>query len=83
MFYYLLFIETDQIGNYSYYTPYNNVPTGVTHHKGRVFISIARRTPGIPSTLNYFDISKTENNESPSVQGYPNYDINELHVRFS
>lgn len=65
------------------YTPYNNVPMGATHHKGRLFITMPRRRTGIPSTLNYIDMSKAAGNQSPRLRAYPNLEVNALNVSIS
>lgn len=62
------------------YTPYNNVPMGATHHKGRLFITMPRRRTGIPSTLNYIDMNKAAGNQSPRLRAYPNLEVNTVNV---
>lgn len=63
------------------FVSYNNIPMGATHHKGRVFISVPRRRPGIPATLNVIDIEKQKKgNKSPALTAYPENRINQLHV---
>ncbi|XP_053671737.1 L-dopachrome tautomerase yellow-f2-like [Anopheles nili] len=58
---------------------YNNVPMGASVHKNRLFLSIPRRRPGVPATLNVIDLSKvTPGDRSPSLTAYPTYAINEL-----
>lgn len=60
---------------------YNNIPMGVTHHKGRLFITIPRRRPGVPATLNVIHMEKVAKDEqSPPLDAYPDYIINQLHV---
>lgn len=61
------------------YIAYNNVPMGVTHFRGRLFITMPRRRPGIPSTLNYVHTKSTKGS-SPSMRPYPSIEINQLHV---
>uniref|UniRef100_A0A1A9WS38 Bee-milk protein n=1 Tax=Glossina brevipalpis TaxID=37001 RepID=A0A1A9WS38_9MUSC len=70
--------KRQQAENASSYIPYNNVPMGVTHHKGRLFITMPRRRVGIPSTLNYIDLRKDGNEVSPKLHAYPNFDINQI-----
>lgn len=54
---------------------------GVTHHKGRLFITIPRRRPGVPATLNVIHMDKVAKDEqSPPLDAYPDYIINQLHV---
>lgn len=62
------------------YIPYNNVPQGVNHYKGRLFITMPRRSPGVPSTLNYIDLKQTKSGDSPRLKSYPNAEINSLRV---
>lgn len=62
------------------YTPYNNVPMGATHHKGRLFVTMPRRRTGIPSTLNYIDMKSAAGNRSPRLRAYPNLEVNTLNV---
>lgn len=59
------------------YVPYNNVPMGVTHYHDRLFVTVPRRRPGIPATLNYIS-SKAPPHSSPTFRAYPNYQTNEL-----
>lgn len=40
------------------FIPENNIPFGVEVWKDKVFITIPRRNPGVPATLNYVDLSK-------------------------
>lgn len=59
------------------HVPYNNVPMGVTHYHDRIFITVPRRRPGIPSTLNYVS-TKAPAGSSPLLRPYPSYQMNEL-----
>lgn len=61
------------------FVSYNNIPMGATHHKGRVFIAVPRRRPGIPATLNVIDINKQGDSKSPKLSAYPELRINQLH----
>lgn len=68
------------------YIQYNNVPQGFApfisrnnETKSKMFIAVPRRSPGVPSTLNYVELK--DNQESyvnPELQSYPSYEINEL-----
>uniref|UniRef100_A0A1I8PYE9 Uncharacterized protein n=1 Tax=Stomoxys calcitrans TaxID=35570 RepID=A0A1I8PYE9_STOCA len=60
------------------FIPYNNVPMGVTHYKGRLFISMPRRRVGIPSTLNYIDLTKNGREKSPKLTAYPDFETNQF-----
>lgn len=62
------------------YIPYNNVPMGVTHYKGRLFVTMPRRRIGIPSTLNYIDLQKDGKHHSPKLYAYPDFETNYLNV---
>lgn len=66
--------------NLSTYIPYNNVPFGLAHHKGRLFIAVPRRRFGVPSTLNVIDISKINATKtmSPRLRSYPDYETNSV-----
>lgn len=61
------------------YIAYNNVPMGATHFKNKLFITIPRRRPGVPSTLSYISTNATIGS-SPALTPYPNLNMNELHV---
>ena len=64
------------------FVPYHNLPMGVTHHKGRVFVTVPRRRTGIPSTLNVIVLDQVpEGDKSPKLIAYPNALTNELRVR--
>uniref|UniRef100_A0AAG5CYD5 Yellow protein n=1 Tax=Anopheles atroparvus TaxID=41427 RepID=A0AAG5CYD5_ANOAO len=61
------------------FTPYYNLPMGATHHKGRLFVTIPRRRPGIPSTLNVIVLDQVPAGEqSPRLTAYPDALTNEL-----
>lgn len=60
------------------YVAYNNVPMGVTHYRGRLFITVPRRRPGVPATLNFISTKSTARS-SPSLRAFPSYRVNELH----
>uniref|UniRef100_A0A336MSU8 CSON006707 protein n=1 Tax=Culicoides sonorensis TaxID=179676 RepID=A0A336MSU8_CULSO len=53
------------------FVPYNNVPMGVDHFEGRLFITMPRRRTGIPSTLNYIDMNLNSRNRSPLLKPFP------------
>ncbi|XP_017039980.1 L-dopachrome tautomerase yellow-f-like [Drosophila ficusphila] len=57
---------------------YNNVPQGVTHFRGRLFVTVPRRQEGIPSTLNYIDLERDGQSESPVLRAYPNFALNQF-----
>uniref|UniRef100_A0A1Y9HAK8 Yellow protein n=1 Tax=Anopheles farauti TaxID=69004 RepID=A0A1Y9HAK8_9DIPT len=63
---------------------YNNLPMGATHHNNRIFITIPRRRPGIPATLNVIDLAKVASGDrSPPLTAYPTYPINELQPQYA
>lgn len=66
----------------SNFVPYNNVPMGATHVKGKLIMTIPRRNPGIPATLSYIS-TKSPKGSSPSFRAFPSYRMNELHVRMN
>ncbi|XP_037709186.1 L-dopachrome tautomerase yellow-f [Drosophila subpulchrella] len=59
---------------------YNNVPQGVTHFRGRLFVTTPRRQEGIPSTLNYIDLARDGWSQSPNLLAYPNFALNQYNV---
>ncbi|XP_052852301.1 L-dopachrome tautomerase yellow-f2 [Drosophila gunungcola] len=62
------------------YIPYNNVPMGTTHFRGRLFVTMPRRRVGIPSTLNYIDLAKDGLDRSPKLRAYPNFELNQFNA---
>uniref|UniRef100_A0A1Y9H9G8 Yellow protein n=1 Tax=Anopheles farauti TaxID=69004 RepID=A0A1Y9H9G8_9DIPT len=61
------------------FAPYHNLPMGVTHHKGRLFVTVPRRRTGIPSTLNVIVLDQVaEGEKSPKLVAYPDALTNEL-----
>ncbi|KAG4071376.1 hypothetical protein HA402_004080 [Bradysia odoriphaga] len=73
--------QHDQSSEYSRqqeYIPYNNVPMSVAHFKDKLIVTVARRKPGIPSTLNYVS-TKLPRGSSPTLRPYPDLRTNELH----
>lgn len=70
-------LTTDQIR--SDYIEYNNFPMGATRHKDRLFITLPRRRPGIPATITYIRLTSPKGS-SPSLQAYPTFRTNQLHV---
>ncbi|XP_050339573.1 L-dopachrome tautomerase yellow-f2-like [Bactrocera neohumeralis] len=69
-------------GTNASYIQYNNVPQGVTHYKGRLFVTTPRRSIGIPSTLNYIDLQKDGKQYSPKLHAYPDFETNYLNPNF-
>ena len=53
---------------------------GVTHDNGKLFITMPRRRPGIPSTLNYIDLKSNVGVKSPKLRAYPNLAVNTVNV---
>ncbi|KAH8383760.1 hypothetical protein KR009_010399 [Drosophila setifemur] len=62
------------------YIPYNNVPMGVTHYRGRLFVTMPRRRVGIPSTLNYIDLNRDGRDRSPKLRAYPDFALNQFNA---
>ncbi|XP_055617286.1 L-dopachrome tautomerase yellow-f2-like [Toxorhynchites rutilus septentrionalis] len=60
------------------YIPVNNIPMGAVHYKNRVFVAVARRRWGIPSTLNVVNFSPPFPNTNLLLKPYPNFQLNEL-----
>ncbi|KAG4067352.1 hypothetical protein HA402_000343 [Bradysia odoriphaga] len=59
------------------FVAYNNVPMSVAHYKGKLIVTVPRRAPGIPSTLNYVD-ADLPIGSSPPLRPYPDFKTNEL-----
>lgn len=53
---------------------------GVTHYKGRLFVTMPRRRVGIPSTLNYIDMNADGSMKSPKLKAYPDFETNQFVV---
>lgn len=63
------------------FIPYNNVPLGIApYNDERLFIGVARRSPGIASTLNYINLNAVSANQSPLLNSYPDVETNRLDV---
>lgn len=54
----------------SFFIQYNNVPMGVEKVGNRLFVTVPRRRHGIPSTLNYIDLT-LDVERSPNLRPYP------------
>lgn len=53
----------------------------ITANVSRIFIAVPRRSPGVPSTLNYVELSDNRDlYVNPKLHSYPNYEMNELDV---
>ncbi|KAJ2942281.1 hypothetical protein O0L34_g15827 [Tuta absoluta] len=55
-----------------FFIQYNNLPMGVEKVGNRLFITMPRRRYGIPSTLNYLDLTQDSHSRSPGLRPYPN-----------
>uniref|UniRef100_A0A182Q3X4 Yellow protein n=1 Tax=Anopheles farauti TaxID=69004 RepID=A0A182Q3X4_9DIPT len=60
------------------FNAYGNLPMGVTHHKGFLYVTIPRRRPGIPATLNVIDMAANPSINDPTLMPYPNLLVNTL-----
>uniref|UniRef100_A0AAG5CXC0 Yellow protein n=1 Tax=Anopheles atroparvus TaxID=41427 RepID=A0AAG5CXC0_ANOAO len=60
------------------FNAYGNLPMGVTHHKGFLYVTIPRRRTGIPATLNVIDLARNPSVNGPVLQPYPNLLFNSL-----
>lgn len=76
--FYFICAESDIIGGHKFNNPLHVVPTGISIYRERVFMTVARRLHGIPSTLNYFDSRAVRDNEAPLFRSYPDAVMNEL-----
>ncbi|CAB3246515.1 unnamed protein product [Arctia plantaginis] len=68
-----IYFEEELDDKDQFFIQYNNVPVGFEVHKKRMFITVPRRRFGIPSTLNYVDIT-AESTRSPLLKPYPDVD---------
>lgn len=59
------------------YIPENNLPVGIEIWKNKLFVSVPRWRPGIPSTLNYINLDEVRS-KSPLLTPYPDWESNEL-----
>ncbi|CAH1116243.1 unnamed protein product [Phaedon cochleariae] len=57
------------------FIPENNIPMGANVWKNKLFITVPRRQPGIPSTLNYVPLDSPNRHNVPLIP-YPNLEIN-------
>lgn len=57
------------------------MPVGVDRFKNKLFITVPRRRPGIPSTLNYVEVDEFGVDRSPHLKPFPNIETNSLRVR--
>lgn len=57
------------------------MPVGVDRFNNKLFITVPRRRPGIPSSLNYVAIDEFGENRSPNLKPFPNIETNLLHVK--
>ncbi|KXJ68758.1 hypothetical protein RP20_CCG001829 [Aedes albopictus] len=74
---------TETSNNGEQFNAYGNLPMGVSHHKGRLFVTVPRRRPGIPATLAVIDMRSTTGVNNPPLDGYPNFLINRLHPEYA
>uniref|UniRef100_A0A182N5H5 Yellow protein n=1 Tax=Anopheles dirus TaxID=7168 RepID=A0A182N5H5_9DIPT len=65
------------------FNTYGNLPMGVTHHKGFLYVTIPRRRPGIPATLNVIDMARNPSVNDPTLSPYPNLLVNTLRSDFA
>ncbi|CAG9767088.1 unnamed protein product [Ceutorhynchus assimilis] len=59
----------------------NNIPMGANVWQDKLFISIARRRPGIPSTLNYIPLRTNKHKKNVPLKPYPNWKINNIYSK--
>jgi hypothetical protein len=55
----------------------NNIPMGANVWNNKLFITVPRRRPGVPSTLNYVLVNGTQRQNVPLIP-YPDWDTNTL-----
>ncbi|KAK9874757.1 hypothetical protein WA026_005567 [Henosepilachna vigintioctopunctata] len=59
------------------YIPENNLPVGMEVFREKLFVTVPRWRPGIPSTLNYIPLNDVYSNSPPLIP-YPDWKSNEL-----
>ena len=57
-----------------------NVPFGLAHYGNKLFVAVARRNPGIPSSLNVVELTGSPPYINPPLISYPNWNMNTLNV---
>ncbi|XKL69647.1 hypothetical protein PGB90_007416 [Kerria lacca] len=65
-------IETNE------YIPENNIPFGIELWREKLILTIPRRRPGVPSTLNYVYLNSSSNNKAPLLNPYPTWSSNKI-----
>ncbi|XP_049536241.1 L-dopachrome tautomerase yellow-f2-like [Anopheles darlingi] len=80
-----ILFDTGNLANYrgEQFNPYGNLPMAVTHHKGFLYITIPRRRPGIPATLNVIDMARNPSVNNPVLEAYPDLLTNTMHLDYS
>jgi hypothetical protein len=63
------------------YDAYNVVPFGVSRYKNKLFLTVPRRNPGIPATLNVIELKGEPPYINPLIKAFPSYQMNSLSVR--
>jgi hypothetical protein len=63
------------------YDEYNVVPFGVSRYKNKLFLTVPRRNPGIPATLNVVELIGKPPYINPLIKAFPSYQMNSLSVR--
>lgn len=58
-------------------TQINIIPFGASHHRGRFFITIPRRSRSVPYTLTYININEIRDfDKSPVLKAFPDVETN-------
>ncbi|XP_055537142.1 L-dopachrome tautomerase yellow-f-like [Wyeomyia smithii] len=65
------------------FNAYGNVPMGLSHHKGRLFVTFPRRNPGIPATLTVINMLQFQGVNNPPVSAYPDGITNTLQLNYT
>ncbi|XP_047542962.1 L-dopachrome tautomerase yellow-f2-like [Vanessa atalanta] len=63
-----LHFHQDALDSEKFFIQYNNVPVGFEVYGNKVIVTVPRRRYGIPSTLNYVEMST----KSPALKPFPN-----------
>lgn len=76
-----IFLSSDtESGDLYFYNASVNVPFGMTYYGNRLFVTVPRRNPGIPSTLNVVELNGNPPYLNPLLSAYPNWNVNALNV---
>ncbi|XP_055692432.1 L-dopachrome tautomerase yellow-f2-like [Lutzomyia longipalpis] len=72
--------DDSSVGPYRYYIPENVAVNGFGYHpaSGLFVVTFPRLRPGVPITLGAFCVDEYKMGSSPTIWGFPNYQMNTL-----